>query len=48
MNADQILVMDRGRIVASGRHEALMEDSELYAEIYTSQLIGDEPIPDPA
>ncbi len=48
MNADQILVMDRGRIVASGRHEDLLEDSELYAEIYTSQLIGDEPIPDPA
>jgi ATP-binding cassette subfamily B protein len=40
-NADQILVMEKGRIVASGRHEELMETSEIYAEIYTSQLLGD-------
>ncbi|MEX1248478.1 MAG: ABC transporter ATP-binding protein [Anaerolineales bacterium] len=41
MNADQILVMDMGRIVARGKHAQLMEESEIYAEIYTSQLIGD-------
>ena len=40
-HADQILVLDKGRVVASGRHEELMETSELYAEIYTSQLMGD-------
>jgi ATP-binding cassette subfamily B protein len=46
INADQILVMDKGRIVARGNHEELLEESEQYAEIYSSQLIGDEPIPE--
>ena len=33
-NADQILVLDKGRIAARGTHEELMEDSAIYAEIY--------------
>lgn len=41
LNADQILVLDKGRIVASGKHEELMEQSPIYAEIYNSQLVGD-------
>jgi ATP-binding cassette, subfamily B, multidrug efflux pump len=41
LNADQILVMDKGRIVARGTHEELMETSELYADIYSSQLVDD-------
>ena len=41
MNADQILVLDKGQIVASGDHEQLLETSEIYADIYSSQLIGD-------
>ncbi len=41
LNADLILVLDRGKIVASGKHETLMENSALYAEIYNSQLVGD-------
>jgi ATP-binding cassette subfamily B protein len=41
LNADQILVLDKGRIVARGTHEELMETSELYTEIYNSQLVGD-------
>lgn len=41
LNADQILVLDRGQIVARGTHEELLESSELYAEIYTSQLMED-------
>jgi ATP-binding cassette subfamily B protein len=41
MNADLILVLEKGQIVARGRHADLMEDSELYAEIYNSQLVGD-------
>jgi len=41
MNADLILVMDKGGIVASGQHEELMLDSPIYAEIYHSQLVGD-------
>ena len=34
LNADQILVLDKGRIAARGTHEALMDSSELYAQIY--------------
>jgi ATP-binding cassette subfamily B multidrug efflux pump len=41
MNADLILVMDKGEVVARGRHKELMEESEIYAEIYNSQLVGD-------
>ncbi len=43
MNADQILVLERGEIVARGRHAELMEESAIYAEIYNSQLIGEQP-----
>ncbi len=39
--ADQILVLDKGRIVARGTHEELLEDSPLYAEIFASQLVED-------
>ena len=41
LNADQILVLEKGQIVARGKHEELMENSPIYAEIYTSQLIED-------
>jgi ATP-binding cassette subfamily B multidrug efflux pump len=41
LNADQILVLDKGTIAASGTHEELMEDSEIYAQIYQSQLVED-------
>jgi ATP-binding cassette subfamily B multidrug efflux pump len=44
LNADRILVLDKGRIVASGTHEELLETSELYAEIYSSQLVSDAEI----
>jgi ATP-binding cassette subfamily B protein len=46
MNADQILVLDKGQIVASGDHEQLLETSEIYADIYSSQLIGDADDPE--
>jgi ATP-binding cassette subfamily B protein len=42
MNADQILVLDKGQIVARGQHEELLEENEIYAEIYSSQLLGEE------
>lgn len=42
INADQILVLDKGEIVAHGKHADLLEENEVYAEIYSSQLIGDE------
>jgi len=41
LNADQILVLDKGQIVARGTHEELLEESEIYAEIYSSQLVDD-------
>ncbi|MBP7689297.1 MAG: ABC transporter ATP-binding protein [Thermoflexales bacterium] len=41
LNADQILVLDKGVVVARGTHEELMEDSEIYAQIYQSQLVAD-------
>jgi ATP-binding cassette subfamily B protein len=42
MNADQIIVLDKGKVAAIGTHADLLENNEIYAEIYTSQLIGDE------
>ena len=44
MNADQILVLDKGQIVARGQHEELLEENEIYADIYSSQLLGEEKI----
>jgi ATP-binding cassette subfamily B protein len=41
LNADQILVLDKGQIVARGTHEELLESSEIYSEIYSSQLLDD-------
>jgi ATP-binding cassette subfamily B protein len=41
LNADQIIVLDKGRIVDRGSHEDLMETSAIYAEIYHSQLAED-------
>ncbi len=41
LNADQILVLDKGRIVDRGVHEELMERRPIYAEIYHSQLADD-------
>ncbi len=38
LNADKILVLDEGRIAAAGSHDALMESSAIYREIYDSQL----------
>ena len=41
-DADLILVMDGGRIVASGTHDALMASSEIYRETYEQQTKGGE------
>ncbi|MGW0041459.1 ABC transporter ATP-binding protein [Rhodococcus sp. NPDC003348] len=38
MDADQIVVLDRGRIVGLGRHDDLVTDCPTYAEIVQSQL----------
>lgn len=39
INADKILVLDKGQIVAQGKHADLMEEEPIYAEIYNSQLL---------
>ena len=36
-NADQIVVLDKGKIVGIGTHDELLKDCEVYKEIYTSQ-----------
>jgi ATP-binding cassette subfamily B multidrug efflux pump len=41
LNADQILVLEKGRVAAQGTHEELMDTSPIYADIYHSQLHGD-------
>jgi len=41
LNADQILVLENGRIKDRGQHEDLMERSAIYADIYHSQLAED-------
>lgn len=42
MDADQILVLDEGRLVASGCHEELLKTCPLYYEIAASQLSEEE------
>jgi len=37
-NADQIIILDKGKIAAIGNHKSLMAESPLYADIYYSQL----------
>jgi ATP-binding cassette subfamily B multidrug efflux pump len=42
MSADKILVLDRGQVVAQGKHADLMENEPIYAEIYNSQILAYE------
>jgi ATP-binding cassette subfamily B protein len=41
-NADQILVIDRGRIAETGTHDQLLAAGGLYAELYRTQFSGDQ------
>jgi ATP-binding cassette subfamily B protein len=41
-DADQILVLEDGKIVARGTHESLLDSSETYREIVESQLSAEE------
>ena len=41
-DADIILVMDNGRVVAQGTHEELLATNAIYREVYTSQTKGGE------
>lgn len=44
VDADQILVLDDGRIVGRGTHRELLETSETYREIVSSQLAAEETV----
>jgi len=49
VDADQILVMDEGRIVGRGTHDELLRDCQIYREIAASQMTEEElhiPSPD--
>ncbi len=39
-DADKIIILDAGKIVAMGKHEDLIETSEIYREVYESQMKG--------
>jgi ATP-binding cassette subfamily B protein len=38
LNADKIIIIDKGRIAAEGTHAELIKSSQIYQEIYDSQL----------
>jgi ATP-binding cassette subfamily B protein len=44
LDADRIIVLEEGRVVGAGNHETLIDDSQVYREIYESQLgkVGEE------
>jgi ATP-binding cassette subfamily B multidrug efflux pump len=42
-NADLIIVLDKGRVAAMGKHADLLESEPIYSEIYYSQLVEDVP-----
>jgi ATP-binding cassette subfamily B protein len=46
--ADQIIVLDRGRVISAGTHDELLEGCRIYREIYHSQLGDDTPVDRPA
>ena len=41
-NADQILVLDDGKLVGKGSHDELLKTCEVYQEIHASQFPGEE------
>ena len=38
MNADQIIVLEEGKVVGIGKHDDLMKNNETYRQIALSQL----------
>jgi ATP-binding cassette subfamily B protein len=39
-NADQILVINEGKLIERGKHETLLEEKGFYYNLYTSQFKG--------
>ncbi|MDF0533117.1 ABC transporter transmembrane domain-containing protein [Shewanella sp. A32] len=48
LNADRILVFEKGQLVASGTHPQLLEQSPLYREFATLQLLAPEAVGTPS
>jgi ATP-binding cassette subfamily B protein len=46
MNADLILVLDKGQIVQKGKHADLLEEDGIYRKIYDIQMRVDEELED--
>ena len=42
MNADKIIVLDNGRLVAQGTHQELLKNSPIYQEIYATQKVREK------
>ena len=41
-NAEQIIVMNHGRIIETGNHQTLMAKQGFYADLYNSQFLGNQ------
>ena len=42
LNADQIIVLEDGKVVGKGTHEELLKNNEIYKQIALSQLSAEE------
>ena len=42
MEADQIIVLNEGKVVGKGTHRQLLKECQIYHEIATSQLSEEE------
>ncbi|MBC8306016.1 MAG: hypothetical protein H8E55_60920, partial [Pelagibacterales bacterium] len=38
LNSDQIYIIDAGNVVAKGKHDELLDNSELYKNFYEKQI----------
>jgi len=45
-HADQIVVLDQGKVMQKGEHEALLREGGLYAELYNLQFDSRQKAPD--
>jgi len=43
VNSDRIVVLDKGKIIAIGSHQKLMDSCKLYRQLYEVQFVSDDP-----